>query len=184
MRVADALMDKMLAYHAGTPEEEAARVRILGHLRSGGALFDRHRWNGHLTGSAFLLDSAGARLLLIHHRKLDRWLQPGGHGEISEIDPLAVAMREATEETGVTGLTIFPGYPDPFDLDVHTIPARPDEPAHEHLDIRYVLAVPEDAVIRVDLAEVRAARWFSLEEAAGLPDVSVARVARKLLGTR
>jgi 8-oxo-dGTP pyrophosphatase MutT (NUDIX family) len=178
------LLDKLLAYIPDSPEESAAQARIVAHVREGGALFDRRRWDGHLTGSAFLLDEAGERLLLIHHRKLDKWLQPGGHGEPHETDPVAVAKREAEEETGVRGLSLHPAFPCPFDLDVHVIPARKDEPAHEHLDVRVLFVVPAGAAFSADETEVNAARWFSLAEAADLPDGSVARAARKILHAR
>lgn len=180
----DALLETLSGYVPGSPDEAAAQARIVAHVRSGGALFDRARWDGHLTGSAFLLDAAGERLLLIHHRKLDKWLQPGGHGEPTETDPTAVARREAEEETGVRGLVVHPAFPCPFDLDVHVIPARQDEPAHEHLDIRTLFLVPADTALSADLAEVHALRWFTLTEAAALPDASVARAAKKILAAR
>jgi 8-oxo-dGTP pyrophosphatase MutT (NUDIX family) len=180
-----ALIDKLLAYQPESADEAAAQLRIVAHVRGGGALFDRRRWDGHLTGSAFLVDETLSRLLLIHHRKLDKWLQPGGHGEPTESDPVAVARREAEEETGVRGLLPAPSFLEPggfFDLDVHVIPARKDEAEHEHLDIRTLFLVPAASAARLvaDLAEVQAMRWFSLEEAAALPDVSVARAAHKL----
>jgi 8-oxo-dGTP pyrophosphatase MutT (NUDIX family) len=179
------LLDKLLAYQADSPEEVAAQARIVRHVRSGGALFDRRRWDGHLTGSAFLLDEASTHLLLIHHRKLDKWLQPGGHGEPTELDPVAVARREAEEETGVRALREAPTFLSPggfFDLDVHVIPARKDEAEHEHLDIRTLFVVPREQTdaLLADLTEVTAMRWFSLEEASALPDVSVARAADKI----
>lgn len=180
----DELLAALIAYQPGSPEETSAQTRIVAHVRAGGALFDRRRWDGHLTGSAFLLDAAGERLLLIHHRKLDKWLQPGGHGEPDEIDPTAVARREAEEETGVRGLVVHPSFPCPFDLDVHVIPARKDEAAHEHLDVRTLFLVPADAALSADLDEVHALRWFDLAEAAALPDASVARAAKKILAAR
>ena len=180
----DELLAALIAYVPRSPEETAAQTRIVAHVRAGGALFHRRRWDGHLTGSAFLLDHVGERLLLIHHRKLDKWLQPGGHGEPDEIDPTEVARREAEEETGVRGLVIHPAFPCPFDLDVHVIPARKDEAAHEHLDIRTLFLVPEGARLSADPDEINALRWFDLTEAAALPDRSVARAARKILAAR
>lgn len=181
------LLEKLLSYRAESPSEQQAQARIIEHVRKGGALFDRRRWDGHLTGSAFLIDESFRRLLLIHHRKLDKWLQPGGHGEPTEHDPVDVARREAEEETGVRELLAPPphltlGEAALFDLDVHVIPARKDEPAHEHLDIRSLFVVPNAQADRLvaDLAEVHALRWFSLDEAASLPDASVARAAHKL----
>jgi 8-oxo-dGTP pyrophosphatase MutT (NUDIX family) len=168
-----------------TPHDEHERRsldRIATHVAAGGDLFARDRWDGHLTGSAFVLDAAGEHLLLLFHRKLERWLQPGGHGEPGEVDPLVVARREAEEESGIVGLALHPRAPAPFDLDVHAIPARPGEPAHEHLDIRYLFVAPVGAEPRIDRAEARGFKWVPLTEAAREGgDASVVRAARKIL---
>jgi len=120
------------------------------------------------------------RVLLVHHRKLDRWLQPGGHAD-GESDVARVALREAREETGLAALA-FPGPdPVPFDLDVHEIPARPGEPAHEHHDVRFLLvAGPDDEDARAS-EESHAVRWFPLSALETMDvDESVLRMARKL----
>jgi len=121
---------------------------------------------GHLTGSGFILDDARERILLLHHARLDRWLQPGGHGE-GEIDPRQIALREIAEETGLSPGDLRP-FPDErlLDVDVHLIPARPGEPQHPHLDLRYGFLARVGAQARVS-EESRALRWFPLE---GLPD--------------
>ncbi|MCC6644245.1 MAG: NUDIX domain-containing protein [Polyangiaceae bacterium] len=161
--------------------EARARARILAHVEGGGPLFRRDRWDGHLTGSAFVLDADARRLLLLFHRKLQRWLQPGGHGEPDEIDPLAVALREAREETGLADLSLHPLAPRPFDLDVHVIPARATEPAHEHLDVRYLFVAPRGAPLRAQEEEAAAVAWVALDEASALGDESVARAVKKIL---
>jgi 8-oxo-dGTP pyrophosphatase MutT (NUDIX family) len=107
-------------------------------------------------------------VLLLHHRKLGRWLQPGGHAEPGERDGEAVALREAREETGLDGLLLHPSAPRPLDVDVHPIPARPDEPAHLHLDLRYLAVAPTGAALRRRAAEARALRWFTWDELAPL----------------
>jgi 8-oxo-dGTP pyrophosphatase MutT (NUDIX family) len=175
------LLDDLQAVVPEDEHEERAKRRIVAHVAGGGALFERTRWDGHLTGSAFVVDAAGERLLLLFHRKLERWLQPGGHGEPAETDPLAVARREAEEETGIAGLLLHPEAPAPFDLDVHEIPARHDEPAHEHLDVRYLFVAPEDARPEPQAAEVRGFSWVPLAEAMkDGADPSVARAAAKI----
>lgn len=179
--------------HSPADEMEAdSRDRIIAFLESPGDLFDRKRFApGHLTGSAFILDAGRENLLLVHHAKLDRWLQPGGHGEPGETDPYAVAAREAFEETGIAGLTSCaidrktafdpsPLTPHPFDLDVHTIPTRKDEPAHWHLDIRYLFVAPAGARPAAS-AESKGIAWRPLAELRGLGiDTSVSRAARKI----
>ena len=114
---------------------------------------------------------------MLHHARLDRWLQPGGHGEPGERDPFVVALREATEESGIPGLVAHPRAPRPFDVDVHAIPAKVRdgkvvEPAHLHLDIRFVLVAPEGATPVVS-DESHAVEWRPLETAAG-PDADAA----------
>src|SRR5262245_40158989 len=128
--------------------------------------FDRGISEGHLTGSAIVVSAAGDRVLLLHHRKLGRWLQPGGHAEPGEREGEVVALREAREETGIQGLALHPGAPRPLDVDVHPIPARGAEPAHRHLDLRYLAVAPSDARLRRQAAEARALRWFTWDELA------------------
>lgn len=97
--------------------------------------FLRSNVSGHFTGSAWLVSSDGQRILLTHHRKLNRWLQLGGHAD-GETDSSLVALREAEEESGLQGLVVEPGI---FDLDRHWIPQRADVAGHWHLDVRHVI---------------------------------------------
>ena len=97
--------------------------------------FERTCRVGHITGSAWLINRARTHVLLTHHRKLERWLQLGGHSD-GDPDPLAVALSEAREESG---LLVEPISTSVFDLDIHEIPPRGDDPAHYHFDIRFSL---------------------------------------------
>src|SRR5438045_3238802 len=104
--------------------------------------FERSLLEGHVTGSAWIVDADAAQVLLLHHRKLDRWLQPGGHCD-GDSDVLRVALREAREETGLQRLA--PVSPALFDLDIHWIPQRGDVPDHWHYDARFLLrAAPNE----------------------------------------
>jgi 8-oxo-dGTP pyrophosphatase MutT (NUDIX family) len=140
----------------------------------------RSQLSGHLTGSAWIVDAARMRTLLTHHRKLDKWLQLGGHAD-GDPDLLAVAMREAREESGLTKLCAVSA--EIFDLDRHWIPERKTEPAHWHYDLRFMIEADPTEPLAVsdeshDLAWVDLARVTSLN-----PEESMARMVRKTLST-
>jgi len=118
---------------------------------------------GHLTGSAWILSPDFGSVLLVHHRKLGRWLQPGGHAD-GDADLFRVAVREAQEETGLVRFTTLPGGepPGPLDLDIHEIPARGDEPGHLHYDVRFLLVAAKGEVPRAS-EESTALRWVARE---------------------
>lgn len=154
-----------LRQHAPRDAEEARDLaEILAFIERHADPFDRRIVEGHLTGSAIVVSPAGDRVLMLHHRKLRRWLQPGGHAEHGECEGEAVAVREAREETGIEGLALHPSAPRPLDVDVHPIPARGAEPAHQHLDLRYLVVAPDDAPFRRMASEARALRWFTWAE--------------------
>jgi 8-oxo-dGTP pyrophosphatase MutT (NUDIX family) len=142
-------------------EEAVDRDRMVQLLDRCSACFRREAFPAHFTGSALVVSWDGACVLLHHHRKLDRWLQFGGHCDGSE-DVLSVARREAFEESGIAGLT--PISNQPFDLDVREIPAFGTEPVHEHYNIRYLFLAPAGATAAVS-SETKELRWFTLEEA-------------------
>ncbi|MGI5480802.1 NUDIX hydrolase [Streptomyces lavendofoliae] len=125
---------------------------------------------GHLTASALVVDPARGRVLLTLHKKLGMWLQMGGHCEPGDGTVAGAALREATEESGITGLTLLPG--GPVRLDRHPIPA----PCHWHLDVQYLAVAPPDAVAAIS-EESLDLRWFGYEEVAAVADASVVRLA-------
>ncbi len=163
---------------AASPAEDDCRKRMLELLDSTPDCFYRTSFPGHFTGSALVVSADGSKALLHHHRFLDRWLQFGGHCD-GEENVLAVARREAEEESGISSLIITSQKP--FDLDIHPIPANPKrgEPPHFHYDIRWVLIAPADAQFRVS-DESNELRWFTPAELLALPiDASLTRLVEK-----
>jgi 8-oxo-dGTP pyrophosphatase MutT (NUDIX family) len=162
------VLDQLQAHTPADDEEADDLRRIAAFVREHAQPFDRAIEAGHLTGSALVVARTGDKVLLLHHHKLQRWLQPGGHAEPGERSGEAVALREALEETGLPDLALHPTAPRPLDVDVHQIPARPAEPAHEHLDLRYLVLASADRPLRPGSGESERLRWFRWEELGGL----------------
>ncbi|HRF54817.1 MAG TPA: NUDIX hydrolase [Aquimonas sp.] len=160
---------------AATHPEMALVASEFQRLLADPAAFLRERLAGHFTGSAWLVSADGARVLLMHHRKLDRWLQPGGHAD-GDADLAAVALREAEEETGLRDLHVESGI---FDIDAHRIPARGDVPEHTHYDVRYVIRTYSSEVPQGN-EESLALAWVDIAALRDDPviDPSIRRMAR------
>jgi ADP-ribose pyrophosphatase YjhB (NUDIX family) len=161
------LADILAGYVAADDREEADRCAMLRFAEELAQPVSREQERAHFTASAFVVDGACERACLVAHAKLGRLLQPGGHVEPTDISLEAAALREAHEETQLE-LVFHPAAPRPFDLDIHEIPERPGEPAHFHLDVRYLLVGSGDPC--------DGAAWYALREAG---DGSVARLAAK-----
>lgn len=179
-----AVLAVLARYHAAHPHETAVVARIRALVESRADCLLRTCEIGHVTASALVLSPGLDACLLTHHKKLDRWLQLGGHVD-GDSEPHRSALREALEESGMTAIDFWDRdeLPAPFDLDVHPIPARKDEPEHEHHDFRYLLVARAGEVIRVG-EESNDLRWFPLSEVAALDrdsDESLARLARRAL---
>jgi 8-oxo-dGTP pyrophosphatase MutT (NUDIX family) len=167
----------LLEYHPHDEREQGFRQRMLALLEASAPTSRAHFVPGHLTASGFVLSPEGDAVLLIFHKKLEIWVQPGGHIEPTDVTLEAAARREVAEEVG---LTLSAGaHAQIFDLDIHTIPARKDEPAHEHFDVRYCFQSPTRDFVQSD--EVAGARWAELSRIDQLTtDESVLRAVRKL----
>ena len=153
------LLKNLESYTSAFGEEHVFKKQFIELLQHPDA-FQRTHLPGHITGSAWIIDSTRENTLLIHHAKLNRWLQPGGHADGDE-NVLRVALREAEEETGVKDFKIL-SY-SIFDLDIHPIPNRKDFPEHLHYDIRYLIqANAADELILSD--ESFDVDWISFDE--------------------
>jgi 8-oxo-dGTP pyrophosphatase MutT (NUDIX family) len=117
----------------------------------------------HVTASALIVHPPSGRVLLRWHPRQRAWLQVGGHGDPGESDPLAIAQREGAEETGLPDLVPWPDG-QLRHLAIVSVPARGDDPAHEHADLRFLLAtaVPQEVVPEAPDAPLR---WLPLAQA-------------------
>ncbi|MEU7578060.1 NUDIX hydrolase [Streptomyces sp. NPDC041068] len=164
------LHDDAVLVLKGYDDQAELRQAYLDHLSEHG---EAGMWKpctaGHVTASALVVDPSRGRVLLTLHKKLRMWLQMGGHCEPGDTTLAAAALREATEESGVPGLTLLPG--GPVRLDRHPIPG----PCTQHLDVQYAAIAPADAVEAIS-DESLDLRWFAYDEVAGVADESVVRL--------
>lgn len=171
------------AYQPIDPRESQHREAFLDLLRTTSTPFSRGQFvPGHITASCFIVDAASSRILLHHHRLLDRWLQMGGHVESGEA-PLQAALREGMEESGLQDLQPLGGL---FDLDVHAIPEGRGEPGHLHYDVRYLMTTARPEGIASDPNESNDLAWMTYDRAIELMDEEgsrrVIKKIRSLLG--
>ena len=170
------LLNAIAEYAERHPDERACSERFAAFVRAHPDCFSRSLAPGHVTGSAWVVHPDGAQVLLTHHRKLDMWVQLGGHAD-DDPDPARVAMREAEEESGLTGLELVS--PRIFDLDIHRIPARGTEPEHEHFDVRFAIRATSDTGYRVS-RESKALAWVPVAGMARLTaETSMLRMCGK-----
>lgn len=169
--------EAIIGYVPDDAQELAYRERMLELLAQSGAFQSMHFVPGHFTASAFVLSPERDALLLILHKKLGLWLQPGGHIEPSDPTLAAAARREVAEEVGAD--LEPPTHDALFDIDIHTIPPYGEKPAHEHFDVRYCFQARSRLFTASD--EVVRAQWVPLSQLAEVTsDRSVLRAALKL----
>ncbi len=174
-------LGQLLGYSALDSDQQKAQEFIVEFVRANPDYWSRANLAGHLTGSAWITDVRRERAVLLHHKKLNMWLQPGGHIDADDADLAQASLREAQEETGLFDLVL--AQPGIFDLDVHRIPARPSEPEHWHLDVRFWFVSAEQSLVLSH--ESNALRWLNRAEIGQLTqEESIMRMVRKSLATQ
>jgi 8-oxo-dGTP pyrophosphatase MutT (NUDIX family) len=173
----DHLLSLLNTYEATGGAEHKMYLDTIEFIRSNPDCFERTLMQGHVTASGWVVSPDRNSVLLMHHRKLDRWFQPGGHCD-GDPDVAAVAEKEVREETGVRNVRqVQSGI---FDIDIHLIPANTREPAHFHYDIRFLFeADPTDPLfINFESKEVK---WVGVADVEALNDsASIMRMVAKL----
>ena len=167
------LIDKYADRH---PDEMDVVERFQSFVNEHERCFERDCWDGHITGSAWLIDPDQSSILLTHHKKLGIWVQLGGHSD-GDPDTPNVAFKEATEESGLEVEFISDEI---FDLDIHEIPARKSDPAHYHYDVRFAF-VAKSRTYTVS-EESHDLSWIPIAELEGVTEEeSMLRMQRKWL---
>jgi len=155
------LIQMLKDYKSIFSEEIVFKGKMLAFVKQYNNCFERSLEVGHITASAWLLNKDQTKALLMHHTKLDKWLQLGGHCDGSP-DVLAVTIKEAQEESGI--MNIAPVSQKIFDIDIHLIPENKKEKAHYHYDVRFLLCVTSDEKISQN-QESKELRWISQDKA-------------------
>ncbi|GAA4404505.1 NUDIX hydrolase [Nibrella viscosa] len=172
------LLSLLKTYAPADAGETAMWQQTLAFVQAHPDCFERSLHIGHVTGSAWVVSPDRRQVVLIHHRKLDRWFQPGGHAD-GDPDVARVARREAEEEVGLMSLRLVS--PAIFDIDVHPIPAKGNEPEHLHYDIRFLFeADPDDEFVHS--SETIDIKWVFVDRINEFTSAdSVIRMAKKII---
>lgn len=177
------LTQQLILYTPTTKREQTCLNQMLSFVAQHKNFTDRNNTIGHVTASAWLLNHAGDKALLTHHKKLDKWLQLGGHVDEGETI-IEAALREAIEESGIKNIAAVSSKI--FDIDVHPFPEKDNFPEHLHFDVRFMCQVsdPSDEALSIS-DESNELKWFSRHDAQALDlDPSVTRMFQKWPGFR
>ena len=172
------LKDKLYIYRLKHPSEFVTVGACLKLLEAAPECFTRNAFPGHFTASAWTIARTSGSTILVHHTKLGKWVQPGGHAD-GEQNLLLAAKRELEEETGIEALPVQDD--DIFDIDIHTIPSRGGEETHKHYDVRFLFAVYERLPLRVSDESIDVI-WVGLNDLEQYTqEESILRMKRKSL---
>jgi 8-oxo-dGTP pyrophosphatase MutT (NUDIX family) len=172
---AQEIIDLLNAYSPTDGTTAQFKADMLAFVQSTPLFAAREHLPGHFTAAAWVLNQTRTHALLIHHKKLDRWLQMGGHVEPSDKHIWETALREAQEESGLAQISLLSQAI--FDIDIHEIPEKNGVPAHLHYDIRFLCEADSQAMLQAN-NEVKAIEWFPLLALANAP-ASLRRMVEK-----
>lgn len=156
------LLDLLVQHKTHFNEEAGYVAKAISFIEAHEDCFYRELWPIHVTGSTWVVNPGRDKVLLLHHKKLDQWFQPGGHAD-GDADILRVALKETEEETGMSANDIRLVALDVFDVDIHRIDANQFDPQHQHIDIRFLVEI-DDALVVPGNDESHDVRWASLYE--------------------
>jgi 8-oxo-dGTP pyrophosphatase MutT (NUDIX family) len=168
----DSTIAALTAWAAPDPAQDTLRHAVLAFVLAREDACKRECVPGHVTASALVLDHTGTQALLTLHPRFGRWLQLGGHCEDSDIDIVAAALREASEESGIAGLTIDPAV---ASLHVHPVTCSLGVPTR-HLDMQFIGHAPPNAEIACS-DESLDLRWWPLDALPADTDFGLAQLA-------
>ena len=175
------LLLNLLEHYSPSSSEEVFKCDMIAFAQKHENCFERSLEIGHFTASAWLVNNDNSKALLMHHTKLNRWFQLGGHCD-GDADVLAVAIKEAQEESGIEHIQAMSA--SIFDIDIHLIPANKKEKEHYHYDVRFLLQVTGDDTI-IQNRESKELRWIGKDKS-DLPtdNFSVIRMFNKWLDNK
>ncbi len=170
------LLRALKTYKTNYESEQGFIQEMIDFIEKNPNCFERSNLSGHVNGSAWVLSPDEKKVLLTHHKKLNRWLQLGGHSD-GEDNTWNVALREATEESGISNIQFV--MKEIFDIDIHTIPENPkkNEPEHKHYDVRFLLKAPTEEFVMSE--ESNSLKWVSASELSSMAskgEISLAMV--------
>jgi 8-oxo-dGTP pyrophosphatase MutT (NUDIX family) len=173
------LLQMLKQFDASTKDQKETKDKFIGFVEVNQTCFERTLSIGHVTASGLIVDRKKNAVLLLHHKKLNRWLQPGGHCD-GDSDTVAVAEKEVYEETG---LALKVATPFIHDLDIHTIPSWQNTAEHEHYDVRYIFEyTSSDSFVKNH--ESNQLKWIELGELKNYDiEPSIVRMINKAFGT-
>lgn len=174
------LIQRLRSYRTSFIEEASMVERSLRFVLSHENCFDRNLAHGHVTGSAWVINPARTHTLMLHHRKLDRWLQPGGHAD-GDPDMMQVVFKETSEESGIDVSQIKLLDQNIFDVDIHTIYPSAHDHRHIHYDIRFLVEI-DDQLPLPGNTESHQVAWIRLWQVSHYNNLaSLHRMVRKTL---